>query len=88
MFPAEENSETSTRRPQKKQIGMQRLVATKLKGNVLHRILHLADQAEENSSVHRERDNTKGRAAECVRGEVKESLDWFSDLAENKQTRK
>lgn len=72
--------------PLESQIGMQRLVVTKLEGNVLHRIFHLADQDEENSSVHRGWDNSEGRLLEWLCNEVQESLDLFSDLVENKQT--
>lgn len=72
--------------PLESQIGMQRLVVTKLEGNVLHRIFHLADQDEENSSVHRGWDNSEGRRLEWLCNEVQDSLDLFSDLVENKQT--
>lgn len=63
---------------------MQRLVVAKLDGNVLHRIFHLTDQNEENSSVYRGWDNSEGRLLEWFCNEVQESLDLFSDLVENK----
>lgn len=72
--------------PLQSQISMQRMVVTKLEGNVLHRIFHLADQDEENSSVRREWDNSEGRLFEWLCNEVQEFLDLFSDLMENKQT--